>query len=288
MACASGDHTAGGPILARLISAAHCARLEAIVDHPKPWLRYVDAADVKEGTDFENMLVESPTGEKLGHVEGFIVDSQRSLPYYIVVDAGGWFKSKHFLLPVGHAELNSAPDRDALVADLPRERIDKFPGFDMDEFHNMSPEALKRFNDETCKACSIAVVTYSETDPYAAAWSRPDFKYPDWWSSSPLLPERMGAQAFNEMAELPDRDVDELEELAGPATRDRERIAAHRAGETRQDTREPGEPSPHFGGRAQPGDVLGIETGGESTSIGDTAEDENERRRTAEKYGPRS
>ena len=39
--------------------------------------------------------------------------------------------------------------------------------------------------------------------------------------------------------------------------------------------------SPHYAGRAQPGDVLGIETGGETTEIGDTAEDENKRRRDA-------
>ncbi len=41
--------------------------------------------------------------------------------------------------------------------------------------------------------------------------------------------------------------------------------------------------SPHFGRRAQPGDILGLETGGETTSIGDTAEDENKRRRDAAK-----
>jgi hypothetical protein len=40
-----------------------------------------------------------------------------------------------------------------------------------------------------------------------------------------------------------------------------------------------GDVSPHLGGRAQPGDILGIETGGETTGLGDTAEDENERRR---------
>jgi hypothetical protein len=43
-----------------------------------------------------------------------------------------------------------------------------------------------------------------------------------------------------------------------------------------------GDISPHFGGRAQPGDVLGLETGGETTSIGDTLQDENERRRELE------
>lgn len=44
-----------------------------------------------------------------------------------------------------------------------------------------------------------------------------------------------------------------------------------------------GDVSPHAGGRAQPGDVLGIETGGEETHVGDTTDDENERRRNAER-----
>lgn len=34
--------------------------------------------------------------------------------------------------------------------------------------------------------------------------------------------------------------------------------------------------------RAQPGDVLGIETDGETTELGDTDEDEEERRRDAD------
>jgi|SoiMethySBSTD1v2_1073268.scaffolds.fasta_scaffold331696_3 uncharacterized protein YjbJ (UPF0337 family) len=43
-----------------------------------------------------------------------------------------------------------------------------------------------------------------------------------------------------------------------------------------------GDRSPHFGGRAQPGDVIGVETGGEQTHVGETTEDENKRRRDAE------
>jgi hypothetical protein len=35
-------------------------------------------------------------------------------------------------------------------------------------------------------------------------------------------------------------------------------------------------------GRAQPGDVLGVETDGERTHLGDTREDEDERREDAE------
>ena len=253
------------------------------MDHPLPWLRYVDAGDLENDDELAGMPVESPTGEKLGHVDGFIVDDQGGRPYYVVVDAGGWFKSRHFLLPVGHTQLDSDTDRDALVADLPRERIDRFPGFDKDEFHRLSPADVKRINDETCQACGVTAITYSATEPYVAAWDRPDFRYPNWWSASPVLPERMGSRAFNEMADYPAA----TSPLSDPAIRDREQIIASDKVDRPENSREPGEPSPHMGGRAQPGDVLGVETGGETTSIGDTAEDENRRRRAAERDAPR-
>lgn len=58
------------------------------------------------------------------------------------------------------------------------------------------------------------------------------------------------------------------------ASRDRDRdLVTARGGET----------SPYAGDRAQPGDVIGVETGGEQTHIGDTAKDEDDRRRDAEK-----
>jgi hypothetical protein len=98
----------------------------------------------------------------------------------------------------------------------------------------------------------------------------------------------MAAGAFKEMA-----DYEAVPKISrpDPATRERERmVAAHRSDEqveSDREMRETGEPSPHYGGRAQPGDVIGIETGGESTSIGDTTNDENARRKRAEKNAPR-
>lgn len=41
------------------------------------------------------------------------------------------------------------------------------------------------------------------------------------------------------------------------------------------------------GVRAQPGDVLGLDTGGETTALGDTSEDEDQRRVDAERAAPR-
>jgi hypothetical protein len=230
------------------------------VDQPLPWLKYVKAADLNEDlVDFDGMNVESPTGEHLGDVEGFIVDSDSGRPYYVVVDAGGWFKSKHFLLPAGHATLDSDADGEALVADLTRDRIEKFPGFDLSEFDRMSEADLRRMNDQVCAVCSIdgVVAAVDSSQPYSAAWDRPDFAYPAWWTAPSSSSQPSGGSA----------------------------TATSNAGQPVRTV--PGDVSPHFDGRAQPGDVVGIETGGEHTHIGDTDEDENRRRQQAEKAADR-
>jgi hypothetical protein len=237
------------------------------VDHPLPWLKYVDADDLDNAVvDFDGLNVESPTGEHLGDIDGFIVDSKSARPYYVVVASGGWFKTKHFLLPVGHSRLEA--DREVLVADLNRDRIEQFPGFDKDEFEKLSDADLKRFNDQTCSACSIegVSVVYAADEPFSAAWDRSDYAYPNWWEAEPTRPDRMGSRAVT-MGSEPGAGG------RAPVEFPREQIE----GRARD-----GEASPHFDGRAQPGDVLGVETGGERTYVGDTAEDENKRRRAAE------
>src|SRR5690242_2113683 len=95
-------------------------------------LRYVDADDLDDSTvKFDGMDVKNTAGEKLGDVDGFILDVASGRPYYVVVDSGGWFKSKLYLIPIGHARLSTGDDH--LLADLTRERINRFPGFDRKE-----------------------------------------------------------------------------------------------------------------------------------------------------------
>ena len=240
------------------------------MDQPKPWLRYVDAGDLKATSmDFDGMDVESPTGEHLGDVDGFIVDSERVRPYYVVVDAGGWFKTRHFLLPVGHAGLVVADDGEALVADLTQAQVERFPGFDKDEFEKLSDADFKRINDEICLAsATTADFAFDPNEPYSAAWDRPDYRYPDWWTADPAL-NRMSEGARASSAEYPrERAVAHVRDTAADSPRE-------------EQSRKPGDESPHFGGRAQPGDVLGLETGGERTHVGETAEDEDKRREQA-------
>jgi hypothetical protein len=152
------------------------------VDRPLPWLRYIDADDLDAGSlELDGMKVREANGTKLGSVDGFVVDVDSGRPYYAVVDSGGWFKSKHFLLPIGHVRLDD--DRDALVADVSKDRIDRFPGFELGRFEKLSEDELRAMNDAICGACSITTITFSDTAPLASAWQRDDYRQPDWWSS---------------------------------------------------------------------------------------------------------
>jgi len=258
------------------------------MDRPLPWLKYVDAGDLDDGrVDFDSMDIESPTGEHLGDVDGFVVDASSGRPYYIVVDAGGWFKSKAYLLPVGHAVLDV--DRQVLVTALGREHVDRFPGFDKDEFEKLPEADIKRFNDETCIAIAGEAITFPSDEPLAAAWERSAFRYPDWWHAESSEVERRDRRAETAGAKF---GTPTLADLTRPVAK-----AERSAVETKTDKSRPPVPSgaqttgreteasPHFDGRAQPGDVLGIETEGETTQIGDTAEKENARRRDAERSG---
>ena len=77
-------------------------------------------------------------------VDGFILDNSSMRPYYVVVDSGGWFKSKDFLVPIGYARVDD--DRDALVVNLPKSRIERFPGFDRDQFDRLTEDDIRIMN----------------------------------------------------------------------------------------------------------------------------------------------
>ena len=234
------------------------------MDHPKPWLRYIEADKIQDRTlALDGMKVRNDAGEKLGNVDGLIVDADSGRTYYMVVDAPGWFSSKQFLLPIGQTHLDD--DRDALVVKLSKDQVKRFPGFDKDDFETLSESDIKRINDDIGMVLDPDA-SYEADEPYYEAWNRRFFQYPEWWEGMPVVPSEPASIAY-------DRDVMPSSKATMPPRRERsqgvERAEVH------------DETSPHFEGRAQPGDVLGIETGGEETHIGDSKEDEDDRRHKA-------
>jgi hypothetical protein len=147
------------------------------MNHPRPTLRYVDAKDLSGGgLKLNGLEVDGVDGEKLGKVEGFIIDVATGRPYHIVAGAGHWFTHKHFLLPIGHAMLSD--DGSKLIADLTKERVKGFPGFDKSKFEKLTAEELKQMEDSIAAACcpDEVVVMAWETGGH--------YRYPEWWQES--------------------------------------------------------------------------------------------------------
>lgn len=221
-------------------------------------LRYLDAADLDDAdVDFSRLDVRSSHGERLGDLDGFVVDPESGRVLYTVVDSGGWFSSRRLLVPIGHARV----DRDgrALLVEDSREILLRYPEFREQNFRNFSDEEFRSYQRK---------MTGDEDD-------QRHYRQPDWWKPGAIRAERL-----RPIEPRPFRDQRSTAVAAGELrseTADREMVIG------RGEDEGPGGESPHWGGRAQPGDVLGIETGGETTRVGDTGADEDERRRTAER-----
>lgn len=239
-------------------------------------LRYLDADDLDDfDVDFDGLDVRGVGGDKLGEVDGFLVDPGPGRVLYTVVDSGGWFTSRRFLVPIGHAVVDR--ERPSLHVDIARDRLRDYPEFDEARFRDLSDEELRSYDGRMRSICCP-----DEVRGEASGWHHGDarhYQQPAWWSAGAYTASRLRPIEPASFRTRPAATT-----AAAPApheTFDREHVTA-RAGEHR-DGRAADDLSPHYGGRAQPGDVLGLETGGETTGIGDTAEDEDTRRRDAER-----
>jgi hypothetical protein len=233
-------------------------------------LRYLDSDDIDDSTaDFDGLNVRGPDGSKLGDLDGFVVDSTSGRVLYAVVDSGGWFSSRRFLLPVGHAQLDR--ERRALTVDIMKDAIRRYPEFDDDRFRKFSDDEMRAFEQRMAVACcpdetrSVAEVIQYETLRH--------YSQPDWWKRDYYRADRS-----RDVSRVVDRDI-HVGKRSEPAREsfDRELVTARDRSADRDDV------SPHDAGRAQPGDVLGIKTSGERSHLGDESEDENKRRRDAER-----
>lgn len=277
-------------------------------------LRYLDADDLGDSaTDFDDLDVHGTDGEKLGELDGFLVEPTAGRVLYLVVDSGGWFTSRRFLLPVEHATV----DRDAksLRVNVSKQSLRGYPDFDEDRFGSFSDDEFHSYHRRMGAAWTTNTITGSSTSstssPAGAFDANTSYRQPAWWPSNAYRAERLrpissgsfGARTGDTLRT--DRaTVLEERHTHGTVThshpgghephshdRERELVTARDRDDSRRDHdsvheaggRDRDDVSPHFGGRAQPGDILGIETGGETTNIGDSAEDENKRRRAAEK-----
>jgi len=86
------------------------------------------------GTD-----VEDATGKNLGDVDDVVIDDATGRAVYVVLSFGGFLGmgDKLFAIPT-HSLTPSAKNNDKLILDVPKEKLEKAPGFDKKNWPNMA------------------------------------------------------------------------------------------------------------------------------------------------------
>ena len=140
-------------------------------------LRYLDVDDLDDSTlDYRKLTIRGRTGDDLGSLDGLVVETASGRPIYYVIDSGGWFMGRRYLIPVGRASLEAS--RNALVVDADRDIIRSYPEFSTHAFMAMSDDEIRRYERRilhTINPNASASTTYWE------AYDRlPDYSQPDW------------------------------------------------------------------------------------------------------------
>ena len=190
-----------------LVSCCLDAYLEEAMEHAShsSRLRYIDADNLDDSTvSFEGLDVRGTDDQKLGNLDGFIVDSTSGHVYYAVVDSGGWFTSRRFLLPVGHATL--ASDRRSMQVDVAKEAVKRFPEFDSDRFREFTDDELRTFEQRMAIACCPdEAATVATTLAYD---SLRHYAQPEWWRSGNQRTDRYQPVDHTKLDDQPSRGTE--------------------------------------------------------------------------------
>jgi ferritin-like metal-binding protein YciE len=200
-------------------------------------LRYVDADDFEtDAFDPSDIHVRSRDDEDLGHLDGFVVD-ESGRPYYYVVDSGGWFIGRRYMLPVGKATLD--PARQAMLADVTKDTFKRYPEFHTSGFMAMSDDEARRYEWRVLEAIDpnaarrqrSSAVVYEEYDYY---------RVPSWLGTGEAGAGDRGisSAARGSQTAATSRPTSERERVG---SRDREQVTARERTGERKTPPKPGE-----------------------------------------------
>jgi sporulation protein YlmC with PRC-barrel domain len=92
--------------------------------------------------DLRGTTLYDPQGEKLGNIEDVVLDSESSRIQYVVVDSGGWLKSRRFLLHPDDLRA-IAEQGDRLAIRMSKADVERLPTLDDDVLE--SDEKFKEY-----------------------------------------------------------------------------------------------------------------------------------------------
>jgi ferritin-like metal-binding protein YciE len=232
-------------------------------------LRYIAGVDLP-AFRFGSHRITNADGDDLGRIDGFIVDGESGRPVYHVVDSGGWFSGRRYVIPV--AQLEPEATEAAFRTELTREQLRRYPEFSPSAFVAMDDEDAARYERRLLDAVL----------PYRHEVRRGDrprydelplYQPPGWLMSGVWMTDATLAGAIP----ISDDDVPQADQ---PATRERRR----RQASARQSPHDDRTEAEHQ--QMQPENEL-MMARGEPDGRGEHAEEQASDQRRIEKYSDR-
>jgi hypothetical protein len=177
-------------------------------------LRFVDIDDLpRESAPTRELHVRNHLGDDLGSVDGFVVEQSSGRPVYYVIDSGGWFIGRRYLVPIGKGRLDSATQN--LIIDLDREKLHRYPEFNTNAFMTMNDEQVRAYERRIMGAINPAAAREGR---YWESYDRlPEYTPPEWlavtsWTTSreaaaSASDERQRAAGRRSRVAQPDREL---------------------------------------------------------------------------------
>jgi ferritin-like metal-binding protein YciE len=153
------------------------ARSEADLQAPPPVgrLQYVPIDVIAQGRkDREPLPVRNEAGEDLGTLDGLVAEGDLGAARYAVVDAGGLFTHRRYLLPLHLVRFDE--NTRVLRINVDKEVASRYPPFDRDEFQTM--------NDEDRDGYERRLLEFFSSRDEGPRRESPPAKLPDWLLSA--------------------------------------------------------------------------------------------------------
>ena len=144
-------------------------------------LRFVDIEDLSQSEfAYSELSLRNHTGDDLGSLDGFVVDGTSGRPVYYVVDSGGWFIGRRYLVPIGKGQLDTAAR--TIVIDLDREQLQRYPEFNTNAFLTMTDEQARGYERRLLSTISPKA---GREGRYWESYDRlPDYTPPAWLATT--------------------------------------------------------------------------------------------------------
>jgi ferritin-like metal-binding protein YciE len=148
-------------------------------------LRFVGAADFPEARE-RDVHLHNKTGEHLGTLDGFVVDSGTGRPIYYVIDSRGWFAGRRYVVPVGQIE---ADEGGTLHTSLTRAELGRYPEFSPSAFTAMDDSDALRYERRLHRVFAPDTKPYDGRPVYE---NLPAYRTPTWLMTGVWMSDSSG------------------------------------------------------------------------------------------------